>query len=117
MISAPTLKDTYGAVELGPGDAVAGDDAALTKYIKDKMNFTFFHPCEGFSSVYVFRFGRLCLASFHITVHDLLSGGGRDERGDTVCKWLHLPANNVSFTYQSGFGVRLTAMCAEDEMG
>jgi len=45
MISTPTLKETYGAVELGPGDAVAGDDAALTKYVRDKMTFSFMHPC------------------------------------------------------------------------
>ena len=45
MISTPTLKETYGAVELGPGDAVAEDDAALTKYVKDKMTFSFMHPC------------------------------------------------------------------------
>lgn len=30
-----------------------------------------------------------------ITVRQLLSGGGHDERRDAVCKWLHLPANNV----------------------
>lgn len=33
--------------------------------------------------------------SQHISVRKLLSGGGRDERGDAICKWLHLPANNV----------------------
>ena len=44
MISTPTLTSVYGAMEVAPGDAIAGDDALLTQYVKDKMT-SFMHPC------------------------------------------------------------------------
>jgi choline dehydrogenase len=45
MISTPTLTSVYGAVEMSPGDAIAGNDTLLTQYVKDKMTFSFMHPC------------------------------------------------------------------------
>ena len=44
MISTPALQK-YGAVELGPGDAVAGNRTALMEYVKEKMTLSYMHPC------------------------------------------------------------------------
>ncbi|KAL2264559.1 hypothetical protein VTJ83DRAFT_7069 [Remersonia thermophila] len=44
LVATPTLQQ-FGAAELAPGAAVAGDDEALAAYIRDKSFLSFMHPC------------------------------------------------------------------------
>jgi choline dehydrogenase len=44
MVATPAMQ-AFGAVEVGPGAAVAADDGALAEFIKDQMVMSFLHPC------------------------------------------------------------------------
>ncbi|KAK0644415.1 GMC oxidoreductase-like protein [Cercophora newfieldiana] len=44
LLDTPTMKK-YGATEVSPGAAIAGDDAALVEYVKDQIILSFQHPC------------------------------------------------------------------------
>lgn len=46
-----------------------------------------------------------------ISVRKLLAGGGRDERGDALCQWMHLPANNVGPSYLPYYDPNLSFSC------
>ncbi|KAK4149493.1 hypothetical protein C8A00DRAFT_46914 [Chaetomidium leptoderma] len=44
LLDTPTLQQ-HGATEIGPGAAVAADDAQLTSYVKAESVLSFMHPC------------------------------------------------------------------------
>ncbi|KAH6640238.1 hypothetical protein F5144DRAFT_639764 [Chaetomium tenue] len=44
LLDTPTMQ-ARGAVEIAPGAAVAGDDAALEQYVRTKSTLSFMHPC------------------------------------------------------------------------
>ncbi|KAM7198415.1 hypothetical protein V8F20_006176 [Naviculisporaceae sp. PSN 640] len=44
LLRTPTM-ESYGAQEIGPGEAVSSNDAALIEYVKQSNYLSFFHPC------------------------------------------------------------------------
>jgi len=44
LLETPTMKK-YGATEIQPGAAVAGNDTALVEYVKNQIILSFQHPC------------------------------------------------------------------------